>query len=221
MGKYIIDKLKDKRIDIDLGGHWENLMDYIKAEYPSFYTWSDKEKDRWILDSFEFKESRLERANYLDYGYVREFSDGSKGYRLNTTIRNDNDKEDLDYWLQGIAKKTTTALERLYAIFYSAEKFMRERKIARINSADDVIEGLYVSFVIENDVFVVEFVSMFDESCRTVASFTRNSVNEPLVPKVELLDFYNYFSGIIAYTDRAWQEIESSFEERLEELGKD
>lgn len=161
MGKYIIDKLKDKRIDIDLGGHWENLMDYIKAEYPSFYTWSDKEKDRWILDSFEFKESRLERANYLDYGYVREFSDGSKGYRLNTNIRNDNDKEELDYWLQGIAKKTTTALERLYAIFYSAEKFMRERKIERINSADDVIEGLYVSFVLENDVFVVEFVSMF------------------------------------------------------------
>ena len=70
MGKYIIDKLKDKRIDIDLGGHWENLMDYIKAEYPSLYTWSEKEKDRWILDSFEFKESRLERANYLDYSYV-------------------------------------------------------------------------------------------------------------------------------------------------------
>lgn len=221
MGKYIIDKLKDKRIDIDLGGHWENLMDYIKAEYPSFYTWTDKEKDRWILDSFEFKESRLERANYLDYGYVREFSDGSKGYRLNTTIRNDNDKEELDYWLQGIAKKTTTALERLYAIFYSAEKFMRERKIARINSADDVIEGLYASFALENDVFVVEFISMFDESCRTVVSFTRNSINEPLVPKVELLDFYNYFSGIIAYTDRAWEEIESSFEERLEELEKD
>lgn len=221
MGKYIIDKLKDKRIDIDLGGHWENLMDYIKAEYPSFYTWTDKEKDRWILDSFEFKESRLERANYLDYSYVREFSDGSKGYRLNTNIRNDNDKEELDYWLQGIAKKTTTALERLYAIFYSAEKFMRERKIERINSADDVIESLYVSFVLENDVFVVEFVSMFDEPCRAVASFTRNSINEPLVPKVELLDFYNYFSGIIAYTDRAWEEIESYFEESLEELGKD
>ena len=174
-----------------------------------------------ILDSFEFKESRLERANYLDYGYVREFSDGSKGYRLNTTIRNDNDKEELDYWLQEIAKKTTTALERLYAIFYSAENFMRERKIERINSANDVIEGLYVSFVLENNVFVVEFVSMFDESCRTVASFTRNSINEPLVPKVELLDFYNYFSGIIAYTDRAWEEIESYFEESLEELGKD
>ena len=221
MGKYIIDKLKDKRIDIDLGGHWENLMDYIKKEYPSFYELTDKEKDRWILDSFEFKESRVERADYLDYSYVREFSDGSKGYRLNTSIRDKNDKEELDYWLQGIAKKTTTALDRLYVIFYSAEKVMRERKIERINSADDVIEGLYVSFVLENDVFVIEFVSMFDESCRTVASFTRNSINEPLVPKVELLDFYNYFSGIIAYTDRAWQEIESSFEERLEELGKD
>lgn len=218
MGKYIIDKLKDKRIDIDLGGHWENLMDYIKVEYPSFYTWTDKEKDRWILDSFEFKESRLERANYLDYSYVREFSDGSKGYRLNTNIRNDNDKEELDYWLQGIAKKTTTAFERLYAIFYNAEKVMRERKIERINSTDNVIQDLYVSFELENDVFVADFISMYDETCRTVASFSRNSVNEPLVPKMELLDFYDYFGGIISYTDRAWEEIESSFTTWLDKI---
>ena len=218
MGKYIIDKLKDKRIDIDLGGHWENLMDYIKKEYPSFYNLSDKEKDSWILDSFEFKESRLERADYLNSSYVREFSDGSKGYRLNTSIRDKNDKEELDYWLQRVARETTTAFERLYIIFYNAEKIMRERKIERISSTDEVIEGLYASFVLENDVFIVDFVSMYDETCRTVASFSRNSVNEPLVPKVGLLDFYSYFGGIIAYTDRAWQEIESSFEERLEEI---
>ena len=32
---------------------------------------------------------------------------------------------------------------------------------------------------------------------------------------------YDTLSGIIAYTDRAWEEIESYFEESLEELGKD
>ena len=192
-------------------------MDYIKKEYPSFYSLTNTEKDSWILENFEFKESRLERADYLDYSYVREFSDGSKGYRLNTSIRDKNDKEELDYWLQRVAKKTMTAFERLYAIFYNVEKVMREKKIERINNADDVIEGLYVSFILEDDVFIVEFVSMYDESCRTVASFTRNSINEPLIPKVELLDFYSYFGDLIAYTDRVWQEIESSFEARLEE----
>ena len=218
MGKYIIDKIKDKRIDIDLGGHWENLMDYIKKEYPQFYAWSDKEKDNWILGNFEFKETRLEREGYLDYSYVRNFSDGYKGYRLNTTIRNQKDQEELTDWLQEIATKSVPAFEKLYAIFYEVEKVMREKKLKTIRVPDYELDGMLLSFELTNGVFTVDFTSLYDESCRCVASFTRESVNEPLVPKVSLLDFYAHFGSIVSFTDRYWQEEQDFFLDWLKEL---
>ena len=218
MGKYIIDKTKDKRIDIELGGHWENLMDYIKKEYPQFYAWSDKEKDNWILENFEFKETRLEREGYLDYSYVREFSDGHKGYRLNTTIRNKNDKEELTDWLQEIATKSVPALEKLYTIFYEVEKVMREKKLKTIRVPDYELNGMFLSFELTNGVFTVDFTSLYDESCRCVASFTRESVNEPLVPKISLLDFYAHFGSIVSFTERYWKEEKDFFLDWLKEL---
>lgn len=218
LGKYIIDKLKDKRIDIDLGGHWENLMDYIKKEYPEFYTWSDKDKDNWILEHFEFKETNWKRVNYLGYGYVREFSDSSKGYRLNTTIRDKKDKEELTDWLQEISTKTATAFERMYLIFYKVEKVMRERKIKSAYNSEGLVDGLLISFELKDDGFSVDFVSLYDEECRIIASFARNSINEPLIPKMGVLDFYGHFGSIVAYTDRLWEEIETSFADWLEDL---
>lgn len=218
MGKYIIDKIKDKRIDIDLGGHWENLMDYIKKEYPQFYAWSDKEKDNWILGNFEFKETRLEREGYLDYSYVRNFSDGYKGYRLNTTIRNQKDQEELTDWLQEIATKSVPAFEKLYAIFYEVEKVMREKKLKTIRVPDYELDGMLLSFELTNGVFTVDFTSLYDESCRCVASFTRESVNEPLVPKISLSDFYAHFGSIVSFTDRYWKEEKDFFLDWLKEL---
>lgn len=218
MGKYIIDKIKDKRIDIDLGGHWENLMDYIKKEYPQFYAWSDKEKDNWILHNFEFKETRLERINYLNLEYVHTFSDNTKGYKLNTAIRNQKDQEELTDWLQEIATKSVPAFEKLYAIFYEVEKVMREKKLKDIHVPDYELEGMLLSFELTNGVFTVDFTSLYDESCRCVASFTRESVNEPLVPKISLLDFYAHFSSIVSFTDRYWKEEKDFFLDWLKEL---
>lgn len=218
MGKYIIDKIKDKRIDIDLGGHWENLMDYIKKEYPQFYAWSDKEKDNWILGNFEFKETRLERINYLNLEYVHTFSDNTKGYKLNTAIRNQKDQEELTDWLQEIATKSVPAFEKLYAIFYEVEKVMREKKLKTIRVPDYELDGMLLSFELTNGVFTVDFTSLYDESCRCVASFTRESVNEPLVPKVSLLDFYAHFGSIVSFTDRYWQEEKDFFLDWLKEL---
>lgn len=218
MGKYIIDKIKDKRIDIDLGGHWENLMDYIKKEYPQFYAWSDKEKDNWILGNFEFKETRLERINYLNLEYVHTFSDNTKGYKLNTAIRNQKDQEELTNWLQEIATKSVPAFEKLYAIFYEVEKVMREKKLKDIHVPDYELEGMLLSFELTNGVFAVDFTSLYDESCRCVASFTRESVNEPLVPKISLSDFYAHFGSIVSFTDRYWQEEKDFFLDWLKEL---
>jgi hypothetical protein len=218
MGKYIIDKIKDKRIVIDLGGHWENLMDYIKKEYPQFYVWSDKEKDNWILENFEFKEIRLEREGCLDYSYVRNFSDGYKGYRLNTTIRNQKDQEELTDWLQEIATKSVPAFEKLYTIFYEVEKVMREKKLKNIRVPDYELDGMLLSFELTNGVFTVDFTSLYDESCRCVASFTRESVNEPLVPKISLSDFYAHFGSIVSFTDRYWKEENDFFLNWLKEL---
>lgn len=218
MGKYIIDKIKDKRIDIDLGGHWENLMDYIKKEYPQFYAWSDKEKDNWILGNFEFKETRLERINYLNLEYVHTFSDNTKGYKLNTAIRNQKDQEELTNWLQEIATKSIPAFEKLYAIFYEVEKVMREKKLKDIHVPDYELEGMLLSFELTNGVFAVDFTSLYDESCRCVASFTRESVNEPLVPKISLSDFYAHFGSIVSFTDRYWKEEKDFFLDWLKEL---
>ena len=218
MGKYIIDKIKDKRIDIDLGGHWENLMDYIKKEYPQFYAWSDKEKDNWILGNFEFKETRLERINYLDLEYVHTFSDNTKGYKLNTAIRNQKDQEELTDWLQEIATKSVPAFEKLYTIFYEVEKVMREKKLKTIRVPDYELDGMLLSFELTNGVFTVDFTSLYDESCRCVASFTRESVNEPLVPKISLLDFYAHFGSIVSFTDRYWKEEKDFFLNWLKEL---
>ena len=218
MGKYIIDKIKDKRIDIDLGGHWENLMDYIKKEYPQFYAWSDKEKDNWILSNFEFKETRLERINYLNLEYVHTFSDTTKGYKLNTAIRNQKDQEELTDWLQEIATKSVPAFEKLYAIFYEVEKVMREKKLKTIRVPDYELDGMLLSFELTNGVFTVDFTSLYDESCRCVASFTRESVNEPLVPKISLLNFYAHFGSIVSFTDRYWKEEKDFFLDWLKEL---
>ena len=218
MGKYIIDKIKDKQIDIDLGGHWENLMNYIKKEYPQFYAWSDKEKDNWILHNFEFKETRLERINYLNLEYVHTFSDNTKGYKLNTAIRNQKDQEELTDWLQEIATKSVPAFEKLYAIFYEVEKVMREKKLKAIRVPDYELEGMLLSFELTNGVFTVDFTSLYDESCRCVASFTRESVNEPLVPKISLLDFYAHFGRIVSFTDRYWKEEKDFFLDWLKEL---
>lgn len=218
MGKYIIDKIKDKRIDIDLGGHWENLMDYIKKEYPQFYAWSDKEKDNWILGNFEFKETRLERINYLNLEYVHTFSDNTKGYKLNTAIRNQKDQEELTDWLQEIATKSVPAFEKLYTIFYEVEKVMREKKLKTIRVPDYELDGMLLSFELTNGVFTVDFTSLYDESCRCVASFTRESVNEPLVPKISLSDFYAHFGSIVSFTDRYWKEEKDFFLDWLKEL---
>lgn len=218
MGKYIIDKIKDKRIDIDLGGHWENLMDYIKKEYPQFYAWSDKEKDNWILGNFEFKETRLERINYLNLEYVHTFSDNTKGYKLNTAIRNQKDQEELTNWLQEIATKSVPAFEKLYAIFYEVEKVMRKKKLKTIRVPDYELDGMLLSFELTNGVFTVDFTSLYDESCRCVASFTRESVNEPLVPKISLSDFYAHFGSIVSFTDRYWKEEKDFFLDWLKEL---
>lgn len=218
MGKYIIDKTKDKRIDIELGGHWENLMDYIKKEYPQFYAWSDKEKDNWILENFDFKETRLERINYLNLEYVHTFSDNTKGYKLNTAIRNQKDKEELTDWLQEIATKSAPAFEKLYTIFYEVEKVMREKKFKTIRVPDYELDGMLLSFELANGVFTVDFTSLYDESCRCVASFTRESVNEPLVPKISLLDFYAHFGRIVSFTERYWKEEKDFFLNWLKEL---
>jgi hypothetical protein len=218
MGKYIIDKIKDKRIDIDLGGHWENLMDYIKKEYPQFYVWSDKEKDNWILESFEFKETRLERINFLNLEYVHTFSDNTKGYKLNTAIRNQKDQEELTDWLQEIATKSVPAFEKLYTIFYEVEKVMREKKLKTIRVPDYELDGMLLSFELTNGVFTVDFTSLYDENCRCVASFTRESVNEPLVPKISLLNFYAHFGSIVSFTDRYWKEEKDFFLNWLKEL---
>ena len=218
MGKYIIDKIKDKRIDIDLGGHWENLMDYIKKEYPQFYAWSDKEKDNWILGNFEFKGTRLERINYLNLEYVHTFSDNTKGYKLNTAIRNQKDQEELTNWLQEIATKSVPAFEKLYAIFYEVEKVMRKKKLKTIRVPDYELDGMLLSFELTNGVFTVDFTSLYDESCRCVASFTRESVNEPLVPKISLSDFYAHFGSIVSFTDRYWKEEKDFFLDWLKEL---
>lgn len=151
MGKYIIDKLRNKRLDIKTGGHWEYLMEYINKKYPAFHTLSDKDKDSWILENFEFKETRMERVNYLNRGYVREFSDGGKGYKLNTTLRDKEDKKELDSLLETIATKTASCFENLYAFLYDIEKVMRERNLEAYCTEIDVV---LVSFSLSNGRFL-------------------------------------------------------------------
>jgi hypothetical protein len=202
MGKYIIDKTKDKRIDIELGGHWENLMEYIKKEYPQFYAWSDKEKDNWILENFEFKETKTERVNYLNRGYVREFSDGGKGYKLNTTLRDKEDKKELDNLLETIATKTSSCFENLYAFLYDIEKVMRKRNLEAYCTEIDVV---LVSFSLSNGRFSASFSSLYDESRPKFATFTRNSINEPLIPDIYFNDFFIYFSGVLSYHKDFWE----------------
>ena len=42
----------------------------------------------------------------------------------------------------------------------------------------------FISFELKDDGFSVDFVSLYDEECRIIASFARNSINEPLIPKM-------------------------------------
>ena len=95
MSKFIVDKINDRRIDIDLGGHWEALMNYINQNYPEFHLWPDKEKDDWILDSFEFGEDKRPLKNWLDRSYVANFSKGSKGYKQDKAMRERNDLKEI------------------------------------------------------------------------------------------------------------------------------
>lgn len=205
MGKYIIDKLRNKRLDIETGGHWEYLMEYINQKYPAFHTLSDKDKDSWILENFEFKETGLELEGYLDYSYVSEFSDGHKGYKLNAEIRNKNDKEELTNWLQEIATKSIPTFEKLYDIFYKVEEFMRKKNLNAVCIPDYDFEGMLLSFELINGVFTVDFTSRYDENCRCIALFTRKGVNEPLVPKINLQDFFTYFNGLLSYHKEFWE----------------
>lgn len=202
MGKYIIDKLRNKRLDIETGGHWEYLMEYINQKYPAFQTLSDKDKDSWILENFEFKETKMERVNYLNRGYVHEFSDSSKGYKLNKTLRDKEDKKELDNLLEAIATKTASSFENLYSLLYDIEKVMRERNLETYCTEIDVV---LISFSLSNGRFSATFSSLYDESRPKFATFTRNSINEPLVPNIYFNDFFIYFSGILSYHKEFWE----------------
>ena len=95
---------------------------------------------------------------------------------------------------------------------------MRERKIKTACNSEGLVNGLLISFELKDDGFAVEFVSLYDEECKIIASFARNSINEPLIPEMGRLDFYGHFGSIVAYTDRAWEEVETLFADWLEEL---
>ena len=117
-----------------------------------------------------------------------------------------------------IVTKTTTAFERMYLTFYKVEKVMRDNKIKNAYNSEGLVEGLLIFFELKDDGFAVDFVSLYDEECKIIASFARNSINEPSIPKMGVLDFYGHFGSIVAYTDRLWEEIETSFADWLEEL---
>lgn len=215
MGKYIIDKLRNKRLDIKTGGHWEYLMEYINKKYPAFHTLSDKDKDSWILENFEFKETRMERVNYLNRCYVREFSDGGKGYKLNTTLRDKEDKKELDNLLETIATKTASCFENLYSFLNDIEKVMRERNLETYCTELDVV---LVSFSLSNGRFSASFSSLYDESRPKFATFTRNSINEPLIPDIYFNDFFIYFSGVLSYHKDFWEREKEAMLEWVKEL---
>lgn len=205
MSKFIVDKIDDRRIDIDLGGHWEALMNYINQNYPEFHLWSDKEKDDWILASFEFGEDKRPLKNWLDRSYIANFSKGNNGYKLEKSVREQNDLKEVIRWTQMVAQQTEKFLNSLYAVLGEIESSMRKHRIEGTYITTDELDymGLSASFEIINGCFIATFTRATVEDCYSVATFTRKEVNKPLVNESEVGEFYSWFDLVIADTNNA------------------
>lgn len=201
MSKFIVDKINDRRIDIDLGGHWEALMNYINQNYPEFHLWPDKAKDDWILNGFEFGEDKRPLKNWLDRSYVANFSKGSKGYKQDKAMRERNDLKEIVRWTQTAAQQTEKFLGKLYEALDQIEIFMRGYGLDGTYITADELDymGLSASFEIINSCFVVTFTRLTSEDCYSVAKFARKAVNDALVNESEIGEFYSWFD--LAMTD--------------------
>lgn len=201
MSKFIVDKINDRRIDIDLGGHWEALMNYINQNYPEFYLWPDKEKDDWILNGFEFGEDKRPLKNWLDRSYIANFSKGNNGYKLEKSVREQNDLKEIVRWTQMIAQQTEKFLNSLYAVLGEIESSMRKHRIDGTFITIDELDymSLSASFEIINGCFVATFTRLTSEDCYSVAKFARKAVNDALVNESEIGEFYSWFD--LAMTD--------------------
>lgn len=201
MSKFIVDKINDCRIDIDLGGHWETLMNYINQNYPEFHLWSDKEKDDWILASFEFGEDKRPLKNWLDRSYIANFSKGNNGYKLEKSVREQNDLKEVVRWTQIVAQQTEKFLNSLCAVLGEIESSMRKHRIDGTFITIDELDymSLSASFEIINGCFVATFTRLTSEDCYSVAKFARKAVNDALVNESEIGEFYSWFD--LAMTD--------------------
>lgn len=201
MSKFIVDKINDCRIDIALGGHWEALMNYINQNYPEFHLWPDKEKDDWILDSFEFGEDKRPLKNWLDRSYVANFSKGSKGYKQDKTMRERNDLKEIVRWTQTAAQQTEKLLVKIYETLDQIEISMRGYGLDGTYITADELDymGLSASFEIINGCFVATFTRLTSEDCYSVAKFARKAVNDALANESEVGEFYSWFD--LAMTD--------------------
>lgn len=201
MSKFIIDKINDRRINIDLGGHWEALMNYINQNYPEFHLWSDKEKDNWILDSFEFGEDKRSLKNWLDRSYIANFSKGNNGYKLEKSVREQNDLKEIVRWTQMITQQTENLLNSLYEGLGEIENSMRKYGLDGTYITADELDymGLSASFEIINGCFVATFTRLTSEGCYSVAKFARKAVNDALVNESEVGEFYSWLD--LAMTD--------------------
>lgn len=201
MSKFIVDKINDCRIDIALGGHWEALMNYINQNYPEFHLWPDKEKDDWILDSFEFGEDKRPLKNWLDRSYIANFSKGNNGYKLEKSVREQNDLKEIVHWTQMIAQQTEKFLVKLYAALVQIEISMRGYGLDGTYITADELDymGLSASFEIINGCFVATFTRLTSEDFYSVAKFVRKAVNDALANESEVGEFYSWFD--LAMTD--------------------
>ena len=201
MSKFIIDKINDRRIDIDLGGHWEAVRNQMNQNYAEFHLCPDKEKDDSILNGFELGEDKRPLKNWLDRSYVANFSKGSKGYKQDKAMRERNDLKEIVRWTQTAAQQTEEFLAKLYAVLDQIEISMRGYGLDGTYIIADELDymGLSASFEIINGCFVATFTRFTSEDCYSVAKFARKAVNDALVNESKVGEFYSWFD--LAMTD--------------------
>lgn len=203
MGKFILDKRRDKRVEIDLGGHWENLMTYLRDGYPNFWQLPDDKKDDFILENFVFGEedwSEKRSNEYLDYSYVRNFSTGSKGYRLSEEIRSEKDTAEIASYWSALHEKIMSFSSWLVSELSRLEVAMRDCSRHSLSIKDDELGylGISGSFELIGGAFCATFTHYSGRECLAVSQYIRDSVNSAMVQKGDLSTFFHWFMPAIS-----------------------
>lgn len=215
MGKYILDRICDRRIDIDTGGHWENLMTYLKSEYPKFWLLSEEKKDDFILENFVFGEedwSEKRSSEWLNREYVSTFSTGTNGYRLSEEIRSRKDLEEVAAYWRLFQDKVTKFSTWLVSELSRLETAMRTKGHESFFIKEDELD--YFSVAGSFELLGAEFHATFCRNSPTgpypVARYVRKEVNSAMVQTEDLSTFLHWFTPAIMNEARFGDEFKSA-----------